>query len=636
MLDLFEPLGRLVGSFGTVAAIGVGVIAGLIAGLLPGVSGRLGLLIAFPLVIGLDPFVGAVFLIAMHSVVHTSGSIPAILFGVPTSGSEAATVVDGYPMMRKGLGGQAVGATIASSAFGGLIGAVALIAFVPVGVLILPYVSSAEVAALGLVGLLSISALAGRGLARGLVVAALGVLASTVGLDGLTGTDRFTFGRLELWDGINIAAVIAGLFVIPEMLLSLDGSGKANPSSNSSVNLTRVLKGCVEALRYRWLTVRAALIGIIVGFIPGIGAGVAVWLAYGHASQSAKSGTPFGEGAVAGVIAAESANNSKEGGALAPTLLFAVPGTSSMGILLGAFAVLGIQAGPRLMATDPGFVSAIGWVVLLANLLAVPICLFLSPSMTRFAAVNRDSVVPVALVASVTASLVISSSIETIVQIALFGVLGLALQRADWPRAPFVLGFVIGPVLESALSRTVQIFGFSAFERPGVLVVLVATVGFGLVARRWRGAARAGRVKTAPPARALFTACAVFFAVVAIPSAGFPFQASLLPLLACGVGLASIVVPMVKERQAVQRGWKPPVLNPALGAWFLLYLAAIPVVGGPMASGLFAALVMRWAVGLSWRTSIVVALLLAGFTFGIAGDRMGLISPFQWDWSALA
>lgn len=631
MIDLFEPLGRLVGSFGSIGAIGVGVAAGLIAGLVPGVSGRLGLLIVFPLVIGLDPFIAAVFLVAMHSVVHTSGSVPAILFGVPTSSSEAATVVDGYPMMRKGRGGQAVGATIAASAFGGVVGAIALIAFVPVGVLVLPYVSSAEVAALGLVGLLSISALAGRGLARGLVVAALGVLASTVGLDGLTGTDRFTFGRLELWDGINIAAVVVGLFVIPEMLRPLDGPARGD--DNMRVGLARIMEGALQALQHRWLTIRAAVIGIVVGFIPGIGSSVAAWLAYGHASQSAKSDVPFGEGAVAGVIAAESANNSKEGGALAPTLLFAVPGTSSMGILLGAFAVLGIQAGPRLVATDPGFISAMGWVVLLANLVAVPVCLLLSPSMTRFAAVNRDSVVPVALVASVTAALVVSASIETLVQIVVLGALGVALHRADWPRAPFVLGFVIGPVLESALSRTVQIFGFAALERPGVVTILLVTVGLGLVSKRWRGAARIGQAKDDRPARPLFAFCATMFLVVAILSSDFPFQASLLPLLACAVGVVSCVVPLVKERGAQGHVRQSPVVSLPLCGGFAAYLLAIPIVGGPAAGGIFTLFVMRCAVGISWTTSTITALALALFAFAVAGDRIGLVGPFQSLWS---
>jgi putative tricarboxylic transport membrane protein len=207
-----------------------------------------------------------------------------------------------------------------------------------------------------------------------------------------------------------------------------------------------VVAGCRQTARNGWLVLRSSVLGIVVGFIPGLGASVAVWLAYGHASSTTRPDVPFGQGAIEGVIAPEAANNSKEGGAMLPTLLFAVPGTSSMGILLGAFALLGIEVGPGMVAHDPWIIQMAGWVILVANLLAFPICLAIAPFLTRLAALHRAMVVPFALMASTMAALAISPSAETLVQIVVFGALGTALAHLDWPRAPFVLGFVIGPI----------------------------------------------------------------------------------------------------------------------------------------------------------------------------------------------
>ena len=610
-----------------------GLIFGLAAGLTPGISGRIGLLIALPVALWFDPVGAAVFLIAMHAVVHTSGSVPAVLLGLPTSSSEAATVVDGWPMMQAGRGGEAVGAILAASLAGGVLGAVALLLLAPLGGSIARQFTSAEVAALSATGLLAISALSGKSLALGLLVAAMGVLAATVGVDPYSAAQRFTFGRLELWEGLNIGAIVAGLFVIPGLLhdprkggVGLTVSGHPPPR----VRYADVFAGCRQTVRNGWLVLRSSVLGIVVGFIPGLGASVAVWLAYGHASTSVRPDVPFGKGAIAGVIAPEAANNSKEGGAMLPTLLFAVPGTTSMGILLGAFALLGIEVGPGMAAHDPWIIQMAGWVILLANLLAFPICLAVAPLLTRLAVLHRALVVPFALVASTVAALAISPSAETLAQIVVFGALGTVLAHLDWPRAPFVLGFVIGPILEGALTRTMLTVGIGAFQRPMVLVIIGLALAMVLFWRRGGARRKATALpeaaEGAEPASSLpFTVLLLAMFALAIAAAwSLPGQSSILPILAGAWGLVATLAALSTKRPARALA---NTVAPSVLALFMTLLFAIWLVGPSLASAGFALVYYARFTNLSRHWLVPVTLGFAALAWILAGEAIGLVQP---------
>jgi len=611
-----------------------GLIFGLAAGLTPGISGRIGLLIALPVALWFDPVGAAVFLIAMHAVVHTSGSVPAVLLGLPTSSSEAATVVDGWPMMQAGRGGEAVGAILAASVAGGVLGAVALLVLAPLGGSIARQFTSAEVAALSATGLLAIAALSGKSLALGLLVAALGVLAATVGVDPHSAAQRFTFGRLELWDGLNIGAIVAGLFVIPGLLRDQrksDVNGQAMPRHPPPrVRYTEVFEGCRQTVRNGWLVLRSSVLGIVVGFIPGLGASVAVWLAYGHASTSTRPDVPFGQGAVAGVIAPEAANNSKEGGAMLPTLLFAVPGTTSMGILLGAFALLGIEVGPGMVARDPWIIQMAGWVILVANLLAFPICLAVAPLLTRLAALHRGMVVPFALVASTVAALAISPSVETLAQIVIFGALGTVLAHLGWPRAPFVLGFVIGPILEGALTRTMLTVGVGAFQRPMVLVIIVLAVTTVIFWRRGgtrrKGAALPEAADGAEPSShmAFSVMLLALFGLLGTEAWNLPGQSWVLPVLAGAWGLVATLAALATRHP---RRRLADIVTPSILALFLAFLLTIGLVGPPLASTAFALIYYARFTSLSRRWLVPVAVGFAAIAWILAGEAIGLVRP---------
>ena len=396
------------------------------------------------------------------------------------------------------------------------------------------------------------------------------------------------------------------------------------------VRYADVFAGCQQTVQNSWLVLRSSVLGIVVGFIPGLGASVAVWLAYGHASTSTQSDVPFGQGAIAGVIAPEAANNSKEGGAMLPTLLFAIPGTTSMGILLGAFALMGIEVGPAMAARDPWILQMAGWVIVVANLLAFPICLAAAPLLTRLAALHRAMVVPFALMASTVAALAISASVETLAQVVVFGALGTMLAHLDWPRAPFVLGFVIGPILEGALTRTMLTVGAGAFQRPMVLVIVGLAIGTVLYWRRGRaGRKRASLPKAAEgsePASnmALSILLLAVFGLAVVNAWSFPGQASVLPILAGTFGLAAALAALMTPRPPRHLGG---IVTGSVLALFLAFLLAIWLVGPPLASAGFAVAYYAWFTSLSRRWLVPVALGFAAVAWLLAGEAIGLVQP---------
>ena len=591
----------------------LGSFLGLLMGLIPGINGRIGLLLVIPFVLGIDPLVGAVFLVAMHAVIHTSSSIPAILFGTPTSAVEAATVVDGFQLVRKGRAGEAVGALIMSSLGGGLIGAVGLLMLAPIFSVLINYIATPEIAALSCLGLLAISALANCGLAIGFAVAALGILTSTIGIDAMTGSQRFVFGNLELWDGVNIAAVVAGLFAIPEMTAMVE----VEQRNAVATRFNDMLDGCVQTFRHFSVLIRSSIVGFVLGFIPGIGASTAVWIAYGDARKTAVSDIPFGKGAVAGIIAPEAANNAKEGGALAPLLFLGIPGTTSMAILAGAFTTMGVEIGPRMLTTHPQLIATLAWTIVIANLIAVPICLAVTPTIARFAALRRKQVLPFALVASIAAAIMVDKGNAALFQIALFSMIGLGLTVVNISRAPFLLGLVIGPLLEKMLIRSSMIYGWSGFMRPGVWVIIGVALVFLFLSRRKKEtiAVSSSELPLGGVTALLLIGLLIFGgAALFVPS--FSPLGRIEPLIAILFGSVACIIGLIRHRQL----WRRPLEFEKSQDFYLLlgligFLVAIPWIGFAIAAGLFVALALCTRGGTPVAIAVVLGVILAAAIF---------------------
>ncbi|MBT8475785.1 MAG: tripartite tricarboxylate transporter permease [Alphaproteobacteria bacterium] len=480
--QIFAPLINILTTPYLMGLIFLAIPLGMFFGAVPGLGGKLGIVLLIPFVFGMDPLAGAVFLLAMHAVVHTGGSIPSILFGVPGTGPDAATIVDGYPMAQRGEAGRALGASLGASGIGGVIGALFLAAMLPVLKPVILAFSPAEFFLLALFGITFIAMLSGRSLIKGVAVGFLGLMVSLVGLDPHTGSERFTFGQLWLWDGVSVVAAVLGIFAIPEMMsLAVKGGAIAKVQGKAKTyDIAQVFQGILDVFRHPWLTFRTSVIGAAIGAIPGLGGDAASWICYGHAVQSAKDQSMFGKGDVRGVIAPETANNSKEGGSLLPTLFFGVPGSSGMAILIGAFIMLGIQPGPHIALTGMDLVWSLIWALALANLLSIPVFMLMAPAFSLLVFVRGALLIPFVLVLAFLGAYLSESAWENMLILIGLGILGYFLKKFGWPRPPFVIGLVLGHIAEDSIHKALAIWGPTFFLRPLSLVfiaMIIATIG---------------------------------------------------------------------------------------------------------------------------------------------------------------
>ena len=469
--------------------IAVAIPIGMLFGAIPGLGGKLGIVLMIPFVFGMDPVAGAVFLLAMHSVVHTGGSIPSILLGVPGTGPDAATICDGYPMAQRGEAGRALGASLGASGVGGVIGAFVLALLIPIVKPLVLAFGPAEFFFLAVLGITFIAAVSEGSLIKGLVVGAFGLMLSFVGEDPVTGIARFTFGRLFLWEGLDVVTAIMGLFALPEMIALAVRGGAISAVSREAgrYRFNDLLAGVADVFRHGWLTVRTSIIGAVIGMIPGLGGDVAAWMCYGHAVQSSKTPERFGKGAVEGVIAPETANNSKEGGALLPTLFFGIPGSSGMAVMLGALLMLGIQPGPDIVLNRLDLVWTLIWTLVIANLLAVVMFLGIGRWLALVVFVRAGLLVPFILLLAMTGSYLSSGNWQSLVVLVMLGAIGYGFKILDWPRAPFVIGVILGKVMEISLHQSLAIWGPGFFLRPISLVLIALIAGsMGIALRRAR------------------------------------------------------------------------------------------------------------------------------------------------------
>jgi TctA family transporter len=444
-------------------------------GAIPGLGGNLGLALLIPFVFGMDPFNGLAFLLAMHSVVHTGGAIPSVLFGIPGTGPTVATIIDGYPMTKMGKGGEAMGAVLVASALGGIIGAAVLALLIPAMRPIALAFGSPEILMMIVFGLTFIVVVSRESILKGLICALFGLLLGTIGLDPHTGVGRFTFGQLWLWDGIHIIPVVLGIFAYAE-ILDLGARGGfariADSTSELKMRWSQLLDGSLMVFREWWLSLRTAIIGTVIGIIPGLGGDAATWICYGHAVQTSKNNENFGKGDIRGIIGVETANNSKEGGSLLPTIVFGIPGSSGMTILLGAFLMLGIVPGPNMIVEHVELVWGMVWVMVISNILGAGILFPLCGYMGRLAFLRGSLIIPPILVLATLGAFLINSRWQDIALAFVFGLLGYGMKKWKYPRAPLILGFILGPLAEDYLHKSIGLFGVSFLFRPIVLVLL--------------------------------------------------------------------------------------------------------------------------------------------------------------------
>jgi TctA family transporter len=543
------------------AVICFGVVLGLIVGVMPGIGGLGGMALLIPFTYSLDPHTALAFLIGMWAVTATSDTVPAILFGVPGAIGSASTVLDGYPMARRGEAGRAFGASFTSSALGGLFGALLLGISIPVLRPFMLAIGTPELLAVCILGLTLVAAVSQGAVLKGLVTAIFGVLLAAVGNEAQTGALRWTLDTTYLWDGVPIETLALGLFALPELVDM--AIARRSIASEYRVGLIREqLRGVRDVLANWRLVLHSSSIGVLLGSIPGMGAPVIDWVAYGSAARLFKGASQsFGTGDVRGVICSEAANNAREGGALIPTLAFGVPSSASMALLMGAFLTQGITPGPKLLTTQLDITFTLVWSLALANVLGAGICFLAANQLAKMVMIRAGVLVPCVVAIGFVGAYQGSRSFGDLVVLLAFGAVGWTMKRFGWARAPLILGFILGKLIEKYLFISIGRYGLEWLERPAVLAIFAVTALilarplFGVALRRWRGAGEA----PAPPAAAatavaaispvdriagpaLWVMAALGFAAAFWSATDWKLAARLMPQTAAAAGLMVIAI----------------------------------------------------------------------------------------------
>ena len=438
-----------------------GVLIGLMLGVIPGLGGLVGLSLLLPFTFSMDPYTALAFMMGLQAVVVTSDTIPAVLFGVPGTVGSAATILDGHPMARKGEAGRAFGAAFSASVIGGLFGALLLGISVPVLRPIVMEIGAPELLAICIFGLSLVAVLSGGSPLKGLAGACIGLMIATVGDDPQTGTLRWTFDSLYLWEGLPVVPLALGLFAIPELAdMAITKQSISVKKEDKQDARFGQIDGIKDTLRNWFLVIRCSSIGSSLGAVPGIGASVIDWIAYGHAARSEKGAREtFGKGDVRGVIASESSNNAKEGGALIPTIAFGVPGSVSMALILGVFLIHGLVPGPDMLTKNLDVTYTLVWSVAIANIIGAGVCFTFANQLAKVALIRIGILVPVVLAITYVGAFQGSGQWGDIYALLIFGLIGWIMKRLRWPRPPLILGFVLGGLVERYMFISIERYG---------------------------------------------------------------------------------------------------------------------------------------------------------------------------------
>ncbi len=454
-----------------------GVVLGLSLGVIPGLGGVVGLAILIPFTYHLDAFSAFALLLGMASVTTISDLIPAVLFGVPGTVGAAASVLDGHPLAKQGQAARAFGAGYGASLIGGIFGACLLALAIPVLRPVVLYLASPELLSFCIFGLSMVSVLSGRAPLKGLTAAGLGLMLAMIGGDAQTGTLRWTFGTLYLWDKLPLVPFTLGIFAIPELVdMAIARTSIAQNQDRAEINLAGQWQGLRDALTHWWLVLRCSALGAFLGAVPGLGAAVIDWIAYGHAVRTEKNTEKFGQGDIRGVIAAIASDNAKEGGHLVPTIAFGVPAGASMALLLSAFLMHGLVPGPDMLTKHLDVTYSIIWTLTLSHVIGGVICLAASGIFARLATVRAGVLVPLVLMVIFLGAFEGSQSWGDLYSLVIFGAAGWVMKHLGWPRPPLILGFVLGGIFERYFFISTQIYGAGWTMRPVVLIVFAAAL----------------------------------------------------------------------------------------------------------------------------------------------------------------
>ena len=450
----------------------IGVFLGLVIGVLPSLGTTAGMALLIPFVYGMEMKHGIAVMVGLLAVVPTGDTVMSVLIGIPGGGSSQATVLDGFPMAKKGEGARALSAAYASSLIGGVFGAVVLTGAILIARPLVLAFGTGELLLLTILGITMVSVLSGASLLKGLISCGIGMMLASIGSSPATGQFRMIVGNwFYLGDGLPLAAVALAVFAVPEVV---DLLRRGQAISDRPPIGGGWLTGLIDTWKNRWLVFRCSILGCIIGALP---IGGADWFAYGHAVQTCKPRENFGKGDVRGVIAPEAANNANTGGALVPTLIFGIPGSSSTAVFLGGLILLGVKPGPSMVDTYLGLTYTVIWSLAIANVVGAGICFMISGAMAKVTAIRFVYMAPFLLAVIFFGAFQSSRQWGDLVVLFLVGVFAVYMKRFGFSRPAFVIGFVLQEHIEILLYQVVQIYTLQDLAaRPLIWVLLILNV----------------------------------------------------------------------------------------------------------------------------------------------------------------
>ena len=431
----------------------LGVLLGTIIGALPGIGPSAGVAVLLPVTFGMSPVTAMIMLAGIYYGAMYGGTITSVLINTPGESASVMTTLDGYQMALKGRAGAALGMAAIGSFIAGTISVVLLMLAAPPLADFAIGFGPPEYFALMVWGLTTLSSLTGHSMLKGMLMAVAGLLLGTIGIDVLIGEERYTFGSVELHDGLDFLPVAVGLFAIGELLHNIAQPVRMEPikAKLSGLLPTR------QDWRDSWASIaRSTASGFFIGVLPGTGATMASFIAYATEKRVSKHPEKFGTGIIEGVAAPESANNAASTGALVPLMALGIPGSGTTAVMLGALTLYGMQPGPLLMSTHPEVFWGLVASMYIGNVMLLILNLPLAPAVASILRIPYSILVPIIIGIALFGVYSVENSLFNVGVTILFGGIGYVMRRYDYPPAPLVLALVLGPMLEKALRQSLQ------------------------------------------------------------------------------------------------------------------------------------------------------------------------------------
>jgi putative tricarboxylic transport membrane protein len=474
---VFQGLLLLI-NFKVILVIVVSAIYGLFVGAIPGLTATMAAALLIPFTFFMDPVPALVSIVTMSAMAIFAGDIPAALVRIPGTPSSAAYTQDSFELTKQGKGELVLGVDVVFSAIGGLMGAIILMTSAPLLAEIAFKFTTFEYFWLAAMGL-SATVMVSRGSQiKGALSMILGLFFSTVGVDITLGYPRFTFGVVELLNGVNFIPAMIGLFGVSEVIRSVMQGELAYPIAR--VRAEKIFSGMFKMFRrYKVNVLRSGLLGTFIGILPGAGADIAAWIAYAVSKRSSKEPEKYGAGSIEAIVDSGTANNSCLAGDWVPALVFGIPGDSITAIVIGVLFMKGLRPGPMIFETQPDIVYAVYLAFILANLLMIPFGYLAIKSSSQMLRVPRNILMPGILMFSIVGSFAINNTVFDVGVMLVMGVIGYFLEANDFPVAPVVLGIVLGPIVEKNFMMSMIKTDWDAtqfFTRPVSAILCIITI----------------------------------------------------------------------------------------------------------------------------------------------------------------